>query len=181
MSIRNTRLYRNRQTGISLLVVLVLLIMMSVLGIAVLRSAAMQERMGANMYDRSLALQAAERALVAGRTALGTAGAATMNPAAITTTTCANSGICPSFTTAANVTWQAGPTLGGAGGVPTTTTQYWIEYLGENSAYMETGGVVPTSETASMGPMFRITARAQQAGRASVTLQSDVLYRIPRL
>lgn len=52
-----------RQRGISLLVVLILLLVMSVLGIAVLRSSAMQERMAANMYDRSRSFQAAEMAL----------------------------------------------------------------------------------------------------------------------
>ena len=43
------------QQGISLLVVLVLLIVMSILGVAVLRSSAMQERMAGNLRDRSLA------------------------------------------------------------------------------------------------------------------------------
>lgn len=170
-----------RQSGISLFVVLILLVVMSILGVAVLRSAAMQERMGANMYDRSLAMQAAERALAAGRDALAAAGAATMDPATITPATCSSDGLCPSYSQSSSAGWQAGPTLGGSGGIPATTSQYWIEYLGENQAYMETGGVIPTSETSSLGPMFRITARAQAAGRASVTLQSDVLYRMPRL
>ena len=60
-----------RQQGVSLLVVLILMVVMSVLGIAVLRSSAMQERMSANMYDRSLATQAAEAALVEARAWLG--------------------------------------------------------------------------------------------------------------
>ena len=38
-----------RQRGVSLVIVLVLLIVMSVLGVAVLRSSALQERMGAMM------------------------------------------------------------------------------------------------------------------------------------
>ena len=52
-----------RQQGISLLVVLLLLVVMSVLGVAVLRSSALQERMSANLRDRSLATQAVEAAL----------------------------------------------------------------------------------------------------------------------
>ena len=51
------------QRGITLLVVLILLLILSVLGIAILRSSAMQERMSANMRDRSLAFQSAEAAL----------------------------------------------------------------------------------------------------------------------
>ena len=62
---------RQRQRGISLLVVLILLVVMSILGLAVLRSSAMQERMSANMVDRNEALQAAETGLqVAQRTVI---------------------------------------------------------------------------------------------------------------
>ena len=49
-----------RQQGVSLLMVLILLVVMSILGVAVLRSSAMQERMSANLRDRNDALQAAE-------------------------------------------------------------------------------------------------------------------------
>ena len=60
-----------RQQGISLLVVLILLVVMSILGVAVLRSSAMQERMSANMVDRNEAMQAAETGLlVAQRTVI---------------------------------------------------------------------------------------------------------------
>lgn len=52
-----------KQTGISLIVVLLLLLVMTLLGLAVLRSTLMEERMSANMYDRSLAFQATEGAL----------------------------------------------------------------------------------------------------------------------
>ena len=51
------------QSGISLVVVLILLVAISILGVAVLRSSAMQERMSANQRDRSLAFQAAETAM----------------------------------------------------------------------------------------------------------------------
>jgi Tfp pilus assembly protein PilX len=65
--------------------------------------------------------------------------------------------------------------------VPDTTTQYWIEYLGENQSHLTSGGVVPASATSSLGPTYRITARSQAEGRASVTLQSDFIYRFPTL
>ena len=52
-----------QQQGMSLLVVLILLVVMSILGVAVMRSSSMQERMAANLRDRSLATQAAEAAL----------------------------------------------------------------------------------------------------------------------
>lgn len=172
-----------RQGGMSLLVVLILLVVMSVLGIAVLRSAAMQERMSANMYDRSLATQATEAALVAARDWLGAGSGidwSTKQPAEVAGA-CATYSVCPTYTTQAQAVWRDGPTLMPTNPGLRTTTQYWIEYLGENQSHMSTGGVVPASETSSLGPMYRITARSQAQGRASVTLQSDVIYRFPTL
>jgi type IV pilus assembly protein PilX len=163
----------------SLLVVLILLVVMSILGVAVMRSSSMQERMAANLRDRSLATQAAEAALAAGQTALN--GVAKFRTTAPTATDCTSLGVCPSFTSTAAATWQTGPTVGGANGVPQTTTDYWIEYLGENQTAMEVGGVIPASETVTLGPMFRITARSRAVGRAAVTLQTDVIYRFQRL
>lgn len=173
--------FQKSQRGISLLVVLILLLVMSVLGVAVLRSSAMQERMSANMYDRSLALQAAEQALNFARTALDTDPDKNWRVVVPDSTDCSSKGICPTFTKSADATWMTGPTIGGSGGVPETRTQYWIEYLGMNQTGMEIGGVIPASETTSLGPMFRITARSRSDGRADVTLQSDVILRIPRL
>ena len=165
-----------RQQGISLLVVLLLLVVMSVLGVAVLRSSALQERMSANLRDRSLATQAVEAALDVARANLD--AATKWRTTVPTITDCNNEGICPSYTAEPapeSARWQAGPTLGGV------ETRYWIEYLGENTTAMETTGVIPGSETTIRGPMFRITARSNSAGRALVVLQSDVIYRNPKL
>jgi len=168
-----------QQQGMSLLVVLILLVVMSILGVAVMRSSSMQERMAANLRDRSLATQAAEAALAQAVTNLN--GIAKFRTTAPVAQDCTDYGVCPTFTDKTGATWKAGPTVGGANGVPKTTTDYWIEYLGENQTAMETGGVIPSSETVALGPMFRITARSQAIGRASVTLQTDVIYRFQRL
>lgn len=53
----------SRQRGATLLIALVLLVVMTLLGLSSIRSTSMQERMGANLYDRSLAFQAVESAL----------------------------------------------------------------------------------------------------------------------
>lgn len=53
----------DRQRGATLLIALVLLVVMTLLGLSSIRSTSMQERMGANLYDRSLAFQAVESAL----------------------------------------------------------------------------------------------------------------------
>src|SRR5690606_23098508 len=58
---------RQYQQGVSWLMVLTLLLVLSVLGTAILRSSGMQERMSANLRDRNDALQAAEVGLRAGQ------------------------------------------------------------------------------------------------------------------
>ena len=184
-TLRSVSTAPSRQQGMSLLVVLILLVVMSILGVAVMRSSAMQERMAANLRDRSLATQAAEAALVVAQNYLNSNTKwQTKVPDA---TSCTSEGVCPPSSCANDTscplkaTWVAGPVVGGANGVPKTTTDYWIEYLGENQVGMETGGVIPSSETVTLGPLFRITARSQSIGRAAVTLQSDVIYRFQRL
>lgn len=167
-----------QQQGMSLLVVLILLVVMSILGVAVMRSSSMQERMAANLRDRSLATQAAEAALAAAQDYLNTTTKwRTTVPDA---DTCTNESVCPTFTKKTAATWHAGPKVKLPNGIE-TTTDYWIEYLGENQTAMETGGVIPSSETVTLGPLFRITARSQSVGRAAVTLQTDVIYRFQRL
>ena len=51
------------QSGAALAVVLVLLLVMTLLGTAVLRNTLLDERMSGNLYDRNLAFQAAESGL----------------------------------------------------------------------------------------------------------------------
>ena len=51
------------QRGVALIVVLVMVLMVTMLGIAGVRSLVMQERMSTNSMDRTLALQSAERVL----------------------------------------------------------------------------------------------------------------------
>lgn len=172
------RSFPRQQKGISLLVVLILLLVMSVLGVAVLRSSALQERMSGNLYDRSLAMQAAEVGLRAGEDAL--AGQVKFQDTKPVAQDCTDFGICDTYTKQGSAVWKAGPSLTGAG-TPTTTNNYWVEYLGINQSHMETGGVIPASDSVATGPMFRVTSRSQAAGRAEVILQSDVIYRFPRL
>ena len=178
----------HRQAGVSLVMVLILLVVMSLLGLAVLRSSGMQERMSANMYDRNLAQQAAEMALVAGRTWLDTGSGTNWEIEEPDPADCTTLSICSwdQRMTNATVTWQPGPTLGGPATdpgnlIPDTTSRFWIEYLGMNQAHVEAGGVIPASGTTAMGPLYRITAQSQGNGRANVILQSDVIYRLPRL
>lgn len=171
------------QRGVSLLVVLILLVVMSVLGIAVMRSSVMQERMAANLRDRSLTTQAVESALAqAVLTLQGDPQNGVTSDPPETSADCPISGssVCgPQAPTPADgiAAWINGPTLNGV------RTEYWIQYLGRNQAFQESGGVVPNPSSQPTGPLFRITARRHhnQPERAGVTRQIDVIYSIPRL
>jgi len=61
---------RSTQRGVALAVSLILLVIAVILGLAASRGTLLQERMSANMYDRSLAFQRAESALRAAELAI---------------------------------------------------------------------------------------------------------------
>lgn len=58
------------QKGAALLVALILLLIATIAGVASIRGTSVQERMSANMYDRSIAFQSAEAALRAAEEAI---------------------------------------------------------------------------------------------------------------
>jgi type IV pilus assembly protein PilX len=63
---------RRKQEGVALIVALVLLLIVTVLALASIRGTSLQERMSANMYDRSLAFQRSEAAMRAAEDAITT-------------------------------------------------------------------------------------------------------------
>lgn len=163
-----------RQQGVALIVVLILLIVMSILGVVIMRSSAMQERMSANLRDRSVAFQAAEGALrFAQNQVLGAGDWDTQIP---TAADCGGSGICPTGSDPVWVDMPAGSydevLLAGA------APQYWIEYLGVGPGYKGACDTVPPSVDCQ-SPMYRVTARSRAAGRADVIVQANIVSRIP--
>lgn len=60
------RTNRKRQRGAALIVGLIMLLLLTLIGVAGLRDTLLQEKMAGNMRDREMALQAAEAALRAG-------------------------------------------------------------------------------------------------------------------
>ena len=58
------------QSGAALLVALIMLLVSTLIGLASIRGTTLNEKMSSNMYDRSLAYQGAETALLAGEAAL---------------------------------------------------------------------------------------------------------------
>lgn len=170
MSMQDRNFGRNQQ-GISLLVVLVLLLIMTLLGLAILRGTMLEERMAGNMYDRSLSFQAAESALREAE--LIAAGAPTPPAGGCTNGICAEPTVAdgerwldPAFTG-----WQQAPLLAGANPAP-PRGQYFIEYMGLSPTWPGCDRQVPVPALC-MAPSYRVTARSTAADRASVIVQSN--------
>ncbi len=174
--------YPLRQQGVSLVVVLILLLIMTLLGLAVLRSTVLEERMSANLVDRNLSFQAAEaalregEALAASRTNAEHAAIA----AAAAGGACSN-GVCPRPDATAVERWKAS----GFGGWRAATTsvgsiasapQFFIEYMGTSETWLECN-LDPryTGSDICLRPVYRVTARSEAAGRASVIVQSNFI------
>lgn len=177
---------RARERGASLLVVLLILIVITLIGLASIRGTLLRERMSGNMYDRSLAFQSAESALreaeVAVRAAVVAGNLIGVN--------------CSVAATACPIPPVSTYTGGGAGWVDGTATQaqaagrpqYFVQYLGQRESTDELqqnqsananqygGGGGVTLES-----FYRIIARSHDPAavndRAVVVLQSNITVR----
>lgn len=178
-----------KQTGVALIVALILLVVMTLLGISGVRTVAMEEKMAANSYDRSLAFQAAEAGLRAGEQAAqlqwaqgnnlfikadGTPSAADVAgcQAPDPNTDCNASGLCqtrdkdctPRWLDA-NFNWAVSATAAPAvGALAGAAPRYFIEYLGIPA-------ICDVDDTPC--PRYRVTAISNPGnGRAAAMLQS---------
>lgn len=182
---------RSGQRGVALVVALVLLVVATLIGLAGVRGTNLQERMTANMYDRSLAFQRAESALRAAEDAI-TADWQITNLGGVD---CSAPGVVcntlpdDTFTAGAtpNPNWKAVPDLNNVNDDRTPgRPQYFIQFMGTGSGesdfgldanagfgqYSDPGGASTTVA------YYRITARssspADVGDRAIVVLQSTV-------
>lgn len=154
------------QSGVSLVIVLILLLIMTLLGLAVLRSTLLEERMTANLFDRSLSFQAAEAALREAEALAATEPA--INCAA---------GVCPAPAGGEERWRQTGFDGWVAATGPdtrTTRTSYFIEYMGEAPSWPGCDRLAPV-HAQCLRPTYRITARSAEANRAQVILQTNYI------
>ncbi|MCI1730704.1 MAG: pilus assembly protein [Chiayiivirga sp.] len=162
------------QRGAALVMVMLLLLVMTLLGLASLRTTQMEERMSGNLLDRSLAFQAAEAALREAEIA----AAARPAPAG---TGCV-AGLCgtgdlesDSKPWESTTVWASAPQaqvdLAGLVDRP----RYIIELIA--TGIPPRGSCTTSEDVSSTGctgseVRYRLTARSTQTGRAAVTLQS---------
>lgn len=178
MSLSIKRPVPHGQRGAALVVVLILLLVMTLLGLASLRGTLMEERMSANLYDRNLAFQAAEAALREGEARLAATGR-TGFPDEGTGLCSAN--LCDQPTEAelaANYVPRAdrdGAHWGNATvsvGDLAIAPQYFIEYMGQAPSWPKCDSEMPVHPSC-LKHRYRITARSSAANRARVVLQSN--------
>ena len=164
----------NRQRGVSLVVVLILLLVMTLLGLAVLRGTLLEERMSSNMMDRGIAFQAAESALREGEELAG-------DPATTAPSAGCLAGVCSLPDATAVDRWldpsfggwiNSAADLGDLGGTP----QYFIEFMGQAPTWPGCDRAVPVADLC-LAPRYRITARSNSQDRADVLLQTNFILR----
>lgn len=183
---------RAGQRGVALVVALILLVVITLVGLAAVRGTIMQQKMANNLYDRQIAFQNTEAAMRAA------AALVTTNPGIIARNCQAASVVClgnpftdPGFPTGKIQTVGAGTAAGQftVGGVAAGQPQYVVENMGNwvdttsstgfnQSANSQNYGAQGTSTTAVY---YRITARsgdpAVVGDRAVVTLQAMIKQR----
>lgn len=154
------------QRGVSLVIVLILLLIMTLLGLAVLRSTLLEERMTANLTDRSLSFQAAEAALREAEALAATEPGIDCD-----------AGVCPT-PVAGEERWRQpdGAWWVNASSVDTraTPTSYFIEYMGEAPTWPGCDRLAPV-HAQCLRPTYRITAQSSEANRAQVVLQTNYI------
>ncbi|MBN7138477.1 hypothetical protein A7A76_00710 [Lysobacter enzymogenes] len=177
------------QRGAALAVIMIMLLVMMLLGLAILRSTMLEERMSAGMYDRSLAFEAAERALREGEAAVSLA---VKNSQSIGRDCSAVDAVCPAVP--ADAYGAAVATCGGAkcwtdasagdSALPQAgRPQYYVEFMGRRTTAddLGVGGAnpyEPGSAAQTNTAYYRVTARShdpsQARDRAVVVLQSTM-------
>jgi type IV pilus assembly protein PilX len=167
-----------RQRGVTLVVVLILLLVVTMIALASLRGTLMEERMSSNVRDRSLAFQAAEAALREGESL------AASKPK-VPNAGCA-AGLCAKPDPAAapvwndETIWAAAPEAIVKLDNKTAKPRYIVELLADDvppKGSCTTSGDVSETTCSGIERRYRITARSEADGRASVMLQT--IFAVP--
>jgi type IV pilus assembly protein PilX len=138
-------------------------VVITLVALAGMRSVAMESRMSASSYDRSLAFQSSETGV---REAEAMAAAA--SSAAFPAIGCA-AGYCAERAAADTARWADSASVSDNANTPNLI----VERNGEGENWVGCGQEIPRQPNCRT-PRFRVTGRSTAAGRATVILQSDV-------
>ena len=161
------------QRGISLLVSLVLLLMVSLIALASIRGVQLETRMAAGAHDRNLAFQSAEGALRRTETLLLATTPAQFPPLGCVGGLCSTpaADAAPRWLDAGFTGWVAAPPPAPVPDdaiVPSSVT----EYMGEGANWLGCESEMPRQPNCR-SPRYRSTSRSAADGRATVMVQSD--------
>jgi type IV pilus assembly protein PilX len=176
---------RSRQRGVALAMAMILLIVITLVGIAAVSGTLGQQKMSGNFYDRQVAFQETEAAMRVAALAIQTATTSTPAPAGFLNCAASSGNVCQSnpFTDPGVTATPTAVTTTQYqyGGLVAGQPQYFVQYMGNfqvpNPPVKQTSkgsyGQTPAPETADF---YRITARSADptatTGRAYVILQS---------
>ena len=172
------------QHGVALVVALVLLVVVTLVGLAAIRGTTLQQKMTSNFYDREISFQAAEAALRAGEAWATANPTNTTNLRNCTNQQCIADPFDSGGANAAQIQSVATSTFD-AGTLGTGQPQFVVEFLGACSS-TSSGNFQFTNDQnnqgggnslTSSGVCYRVTARANPAAandRSQVILQSIV-------
>lgn len=163
---------RRRQRGFSLIVSLILLVIVTLVALASMRSVALESRMSASTFDRNLAFQGAETGLREAETRAAAATAGNFPGAG-----CAD-GYCAEPAAGDRARWANDAFNGwrdttAAVSDKATTPGAIVERNGEGENWVACGQEIPRQPNCRT-PRYRVTGRSAADGRANVILQSDV-------
>jgi type IV pilus assembly protein PilX len=177
---------RSTQRGVALAVSLILLVVAVMLGLAASRGTLLQERMSANMYDRSLAFQRAESALRSAESAIsGSWKIADLNGVDCSPSVASCTEMPANTFTGADATWVDVGTAYDVNDASPGTPQYTIELMNTGSGSSNLG-LDANADANNYGTpyppdnvaYYRVTARsskpADAADRSIVVLQTTV-------
>jgi type IV pilus assembly protein PilX len=168
---------KNASRGVALVISLILLVVMTIFGLTGVKLVSSEERMVGQVYDRTLAFQAAESSLREAELLieeLGQPSPAAGSACVLTAVGAKSLMTCGAPSAAEQPRWLDTDFSEWSDGTAVgkdsleITPQYFVEYLGDNFPC----GFDP-STAASTCKRYRITARARPgSGRANVVLQS---------
>lgn len=184
-------IHARRQQGATLVIVLILLLMATILGLASMRGTLLDERMSANLYDRSLAFQSTERALRQAEQIVRNASVKIGQDCETdpTISACALPDPLTGDIADADAVWTDATAPGAGDGPVAGTPQYMIQRMHSTDsaqAMQQDRNAASTNEQYLPGQVgtqenYRIFARSQDPAlapdRAVVMLQSNVVRR----